>query len=92
MHNALVSVYAVDFKGLVRDAWDPVASSPFHHLGFTNDALNMVQDNVTFFIHRLRPAALLVVMTKNTLAGLQSFNPYGGPYWCNDMYPLATQI
>ena len=31
-------------------------------------------------------------MTKDTSAGLQGFNPYGGPYWCHDVYPLATQI
>ena len=90
--NAHVSDYAVEFEGLVKDAWDPVAGRPCHHLRFTNDALDMARDNMTFFIHRLRPTALLVVMTKDTPAGLQGFNPYGGPYWCHDMYPLATQI
>ena len=82
----------MEFEGLVRDAWDPAAGRPCHHLGFTNDALDMVRDNMTFFIHRLRPTALLVVMTKDTPSGLQGFNPYGRPYWCHDMYPFATQI
>ena len=58
-NNAHVSYYAVELKGLVRDAWKHAAGSPCHHLGFNNDALYMARDNMTFFIHRLRLAALL---------------------------------
>ena len=54
------------FEGLVRDAWDPVARRPCHHLGLTNDALDIARDNITFFIYRLRPNALIVVMSKDT--------------------------
>ena len=49
--NAYVSDYAVEFEGLVWDAWDPVAGRQCHHLGYTNDALDMARDNMTFFIH-----------------------------------------
>ena len=52
----------------------------------------MARDNITFFLHRRRPTALLVVMTKDTSAGLQGFNSYGEFYWCHYMYPLVTQI
>ena len=77
--NSHVSCYAVKFEGLVRDAWDPTAGSPCYQLEFTNDALDRTRDNMTFFIDRLRPNALIVVMFKETPEGLQGFNPYRGP-------------
>ena len=52
----------------------------------------MARDHLTFFIHRLGPTELLVVMTKGTPSGLQGFNSFGGPYLYYDVYPPATQI
>ena len=49
-NEAHVFDYAVVFEGLVRDVWDHVAGRPCHHLGFTNDALDMARDNMTIFI------------------------------------------
>ena len=34
-----LSDYAIEYDGLVRDAWEPVRQRPCHHLGYSNDGL-----------------------------------------------------
>ena len=91
-NNTYVLDYAVWFDGLVHDDWVPVVVRPCHHLGCTDDALDSARDNMTFFSHRLRQNAPLVVMTRDMPSDKHGFDPYGGPYRCHDMYPLVTQI
>ena len=83
-----LSDYAVEYDGLVRDAWDPVRWKPCHHLGYGNDSL----DNMELHIHPDRPKLLLMVLTRDVQADEQGFVPYGGPFFCDEKYPLSVLI
>jgi hypothetical protein len=54
------SVYAVDFQGLARDAYDPASDSVSCTVACFNDLLDSSLDNVEFYVHPLRPHLLTV--------------------------------
>ena len=46
-----ISDYAVEYEGLVRDAWDPLRQKPCHHLGYRNYSLGIARNNMALHIH-----------------------------------------
>ena len=86
------SDYAIEYKGLVRDAWDPVLQKPCHHLGYGNDSLDINRDNMTLPKHPDCPKLLLMILTRDVHADEQGFVPYGGLFFCDDKYPLDVLI
>ena len=59
------SDYAIEYDGLVRDAWDPVNAKPANDFGYLYDPLDDSRDNVTLAIHPLYPSLLLLVLTRD---------------------------
>ena len=54
---------AVEYEGLVRNAWDPVRQKPCHHLFYKNNNLDIARDNMSLYIYPDRPKLLLMVLT-----------------------------
>jgi hypothetical protein len=89
------SVYAVDFEGLARDAYDPATGSVSCTVARFNDPLDSTLDNAEFYVHPLRPHILTVRASKDIQGGEFGYLPYGAPYWCDPAYsldPLAQAV
>ena len=86
------SMYAVEFNGLYRDAYDPSTQTISSLVACFNDPLDMSRDNSEFFIHKDKAHLLTVRATKDIISGSFGFLPYGGPFWCNAAYPLDTLV
>ena len=78
-----LSEYAVEFNGLVRDAFDPDTGDISCIVAQLNDPLDPNLDNTELFIHPLRPNLLTVRTTKDIKDGDFGYLPYGASFWCN---------
>jgi hypothetical protein len=86
------SLYAVEFNGLYRDAYDPITQNISSLVARFNDPLDVSLDNSEFFIHKDKSHLLTVRATKDIDSGSFGFLPYGGPFWCNAAYPLDLLV
>jgi hypothetical protein len=89
------SAYAVEHNGLVRDAWNPDLNKPCCKLAYSNDSMDLTKDNATLGVNPNFPMSLLFIATKDINADpahtLPIYLPYGGKYWCDDIYPIELQ-
>jgi hypothetical protein len=74
------SLYAVEFNGLYRDAYDPITQNISSLVARFNDPLDVSRDNSEFFIHKDKSHLLTVRATKDIDSGSFGFLPYGGPF------------
>ena len=81
------SLYAVEYNGIYRDAWNPKSRAVCCLPAKINDPLDASRDNATFGTHASYPARLLVVTTKPVdlkdnghFAEAPIYMPYGGYY------------
>ena len=89
-HHRNLSEYAVEFHGLVRDAFDPDTGDISCTVARLNDPLDSTLDNTELFIHPLRPHLLTVRTTKDTKDGDFGYLPYGASFWCNSKHSIDT--
>ena len=68
----------------MHDARNPVLQKPCHHLGFTNDRLDIGRDNMPLYIHTDRQELLLMILTRYVQAVEQGFVPFVGYLFCDD--------
>ena len=87
-HN--LSDYAVEFQGLVRDAYDPNTGEVSCTVARFNDPLDSSLDNSEFYVHPLQPNLLTVRATKAINDGEYGYIPYRAYFWCNSKYSFAT--
>ena len=89
------SAYAVEHNGLVRDAWNPDLNKPCCKLAYSNDSMDPNKDNATLGVNPNFPMSLLFIATQDIDADpanpLPIYLPYGGKYWCDDLYPVELQ-
>ena len=89
------SAYAVEHNGLVRDAWNPDLNKPCCKLAYSNDSMDPTKDNATLGVNPNFPMSLLFIATQDIDADpantLPIYLPYGGKYWCDDVYPIELQ-
>jgi len=89
------SAYAVEHNGLVRDAWNPDLNQPCCKLAYSNDSMDPAKDNATLGVNPNFPMSLLFIATQDIDADpahtLPIYLPYGGKYWCDDIYPIELQ-
>jgi hypothetical protein len=89
------SAYAVEHNGLVRDAWNPDLNKPCCKLAYSNDSMDPNKDNATLGVNPNFPMSLLFIATQDIEADpanpLPIYLPYGGKYWCDDLYPVELQ-
>ena len=85
-----LSEYAVEFNGLVRDAFDPETGDISCTVARLNDPLDPNLDNTELFIHPLRPNLLTVRATKDIKDGDFGYLPYGASFWCNSRHSIDT--
>jgi len=90
------SAYAVEHNGLVRDAWNPDLNKPCCKLAYSNDSMDPNKDNATLGVNPNFPMSLLFIATQDIDADpanpLPIYLPYGGKYWCDDLYPVELQV
>ena len=85
-------MYAVEYQGLYRDAYDPITQNVHSLVAFFNDPLDESLDNSEFFVHKDKSHLLTVRATKDIPNESFGCLPYGGSFWCNAIYPLETLI
>jgi len=90
------SVYAIEYMGLTRDAWDPATNGPCCDVAACNDYLDETMDNATPGIHPLYPDLLLILATADIpgtpLQPAHIGLPYGAYFWCDDQHDLELQL
>ena len=90
------SEYAIEYEGLVRDAWDPILRKPCCKVAQANDACDATKDNATLGINPNFPMTLLMLASKD-IPGQQTsptpiYLPHGAIFWCDDRHPIQLHL
>ena len=86
------SVYAVEFEGLYRDAYNPTTDNVCILVACFNDPVNETKDNSEIFVRSDKAHLLTVRGRTDILDGIFGYLPYGGSYWCNSTYSEETLV